>query len=102
LLFSISAPFRVHKTGNPQYWIFRRTGISEKDGDYVICEPCQYAQNGEIVAALIRHEEATVKRFYLRKNVIELKPENPSYPSMTYGFGEVFVQGRVIGLIRAF
>ncbi len=31
------------------------------DGDLAICEPRQYAQNGEIVVALINNEEATVK-----------------------------------------
>ena len=38
------------------------------DGDLVICEPRQYAENGEIVVALIQPEEATVKRFFRRKN----------------------------------
>ena len=57
------------------------------DGDLAICEPRQYAQNGEIVVALINNEEATVKRFFLRKNYIELRPENTDYSSMRYGFG---------------
>lgn len=70
------------------------------DGDLVICEPRQFAENGEIVVALINHEEATVKRFYVRKKDIELKPENPEYKPKRYGFGEVLVQGKVIGLIR--
>lgn len=70
------------------------------DGDIVICEPRQFAENGEIIAALIRQEEATVKRFFHRKTHIELRPENPDYPAMTYGFNEVLVQGKVIGLHR--
>lgn len=70
------------------------------DGDLVICEPCQYARNGEIVAALIRGEEATVKRFFLRADHIELRPENSAYTLMRFGFGEVLVQGKVIGLLR--
>ncbi|MFO7707116.1 MAG: transcriptional repressor LexA [Desulfobacterales bacterium] len=70
------------------------------DGDMVICEPCQYARNGEIVAALIRGEEATVKRFFLRADHIELRPENSAYTPMRFGFGEVLVQGKVIGLLR--
>lgn len=70
------------------------------DGDLVICEPCQYARNGEIVAALIRGEEATVKRFFLRADHIELRPENSAYTPMRFGFGEVLVQGKVIGLLR--
>ena len=70
------------------------------DGDLVICEPRQYAANGEIVVALIGSEEATVKRFFLRRNGIELRPENAAYSARSYGFGEVMVQGKVIGLIR--
>lgn len=70
------------------------------DGDVVICEPRQFAKNGEIVAALINHEEATVKRFYLRKSHIELIPENPEFKPVKYRLGEVLVQGKVIGLIR--
>jgi len=70
------------------------------DGDWVICEPRQYAENGEIVVALINQEEATVKRFFLRKRHIELHPENPAYRPKHYNFKEVLVQGRVIGVQR--
>ncbi len=69
------------------------------DGDLVICEPRQYAQNGEIVVALIR-EEATVKRFFRRTGHIELRPENRNHLPMRYGFDEVLVQGKVVGLVR--
>ena len=75
-------------------------GAGILDGDLVICEPRQYAQNGEIVVALIHGEEATVKRFFRRADHIELRPENPSRPPMRYGFDEVLVQGKVIGLQR--
>ena len=74
------------------------TGIL--DGDLAICEPRQYAQNNEIVVALIHNEEATVKRFYLRKNHIELRPENTNFSVMRYDFGEVMIQGKVIGVQR--
>ena len=70
------------------------------DRDLAICEPRQYAQNGEIVVALIHAEEATVKRFYLREDHIELRPENPRYKPMRYGFGDVLIQGRVVGIQR--
>lgn len=70
------------------------------DGDLVICEPRQYAQNGEIVAALIQGEEVTVKRFFRRTGHIELRPENPNHSPMRYGFDEVLVQGKVVGLVR--
>jgi len=70
------------------------------DGDLVICEPRQYAENGEIIVALIHQEEATVKRFFRRKRHIELHPENPAYKPMTYAFNEVLVQGKVVGVQR--
>ncbi|MCP4366903.1 MAG: transcriptional repressor LexA [Deltaproteobacteria bacterium] len=70
------------------------------DGDLVICEPRQYAENGEIIVALVNQEEATVKRFFQRKGYIELRPENPAYKSMTYAFNEILVQGKVIGINR--
>lgn len=70
------------------------------DGDLSICEPRQFAQNGEIVVALINHEDATVKRFFLRKKRIELRPENRAFSPMYYDFGEVLIQGKVIGVHR--
>ena len=83
----------------------RVRGDSMKDvgilsGDLAVCEPRQYAANGEIVVALIRNEEATVKRFFLRSDHIELKPENEAYEPTRYGFSEVLIQGRVIGIQR--
>ena len=83
----------------------RVKGDSMKDagilsGDLAICEPRQYAQNGEIVVALINNEEATVKRFFLRDDHVELRPENADYSPMRYGFGEVLVQGKIIGIHR--
>jgi repressor LexA len=76
------------------------TGAAILEGDLVICEPRQYAENGEIVVALIHQEEATVKRFFRRKKHIELRPENPAYQPMTYAFNEVLIQGKVIGVQR--
>lgn len=75
-------------------------GVGIFDGDVAICEPRQYAENGEIVAVLINGEEATVKRFFLRKDHVALRPENPDYEIMRYEFGEVLIQGKVIGIQR--
>lgn len=71
------------------------------DGDLVICEPRQFAEDGEIVVALINQEEATVKRFFRRKRHIELRPENPEYKAVRYDFNEVLIQGKVIGVQRS-
>jgi repressor LexA len=70
------------------------------NGDLAICEPRQFAQNGEIVAALIGGEEATVKRFFLRGDHVELRPENPRFALLRCRLGEVLVQGKVVGVLR--
>lgn len=70
------------------------------DQDLAICRPRQYARNREIVVALIHNEDATVKRFFLHPDAIELRPENPDFKSCLYHFDEVLVQGKVIGIIR--
>jgi repressor LexA len=70
------------------------------DGDLAICEPRQYARNGEIVVVLIDQEEATVKRFFLHEDRVELRPDNPRYTPLFYRFGNVLVQGKVIGIFR--
>jgi repressor LexA len=69
-------------------------------GDLAICEPRQFAQNGEIVVALIKNEEATVKRFFLYEQYIELCPENENFQPLQYGFSEVLIQGKVVGIHR--
>lgn len=75
-------------------------GAGILDGDLVICEPRQYAESGEVVAVLLYGEEATVKRFFLHSDHIELRPENEAYPVMRYQFNELLVQGKVVGVVR--
>ena len=70
------------------------------DGDLAICKPRQYALNNEIIVALINNEEATIKRFFLHDEFIELRPENPDFRSQQYQFDEVMIQGKIIGIIR--
>jgi len=48
------------------------------DGDIVIVESRQYADNGDIVVAMM-NDEATVKRFYREENgMVRLQPANSS------------------------
>jgi repressor LexA len=70
------------------------------DQDLAICEPRQYARDKEIVVALIHHEEATVKRFFLHPDCIELRPENPAFNAQKYKFEDVLIQGKVMGIVR--
>ncbi len=89
----------------PNLFALRIKGNSMKDaaildGDLVICEPRQFAENGEIIVALLHQEEATVKRFFHRGDHILLKPENPSYAPVKYNFNEILIQGKVVGIQR--
>lgn len=70
------------------------------DQDIAVCEPRQYAQDREIIVALIHNEEATVKRFFLHRDHIELRPENPEFEPGTYAFDDIMIQGRIIGIVR--
>jgi len=70
------------------------------DGDYVIVQPQNEADNGDIVIALLNQEEVTVKRFYQNRDKIILKPSNPTYqPIITR---DIIILGKVIGIIRRF
>lgn len=71
------------------------------NGDIAICEPRQFAADGEIVVALIGFEEASVKRFFRHDTQIELRPENEDYEPMFFDFSDILIQGRVVGIQRA-
>ncbi|MCM1507564.1 MAG: transcriptional repressor LexA [Ruminococcus flavefaciens] len=68
------------------------------DGDIVIVQKTTYAENGDIVVALINHEEATVKRFFKEEKKFRLQPENDSMQPII--LDDVEILGRVIGLKR--
>ncbi|HKL74504.1 MAG TPA: transcriptional repressor LexA [Halanaerobiales bacterium] len=69
------------------------------DGDLVIAQKQNHAENGEIVIGLIE-DEATVKTYYKEKDHIKLQPENDSYEPI---LGKnIKVLGKVVGLYRKF
>lgn len=72
------------------------------DGDYALIQRTQTARDGEIVVALVRNEEATLK--YLRKNGpnIQLDPANAAYEPQIYPAEEVAIQGKLAGLLRRY
>lgn len=67
------------------------------DGDYVIVESSDTAENGDIVVALIG-DEATVKRFYKESDHFRLQPENRFMEPIIVK--ELKILGRVVGLFR--
>jgi repressor LexA len=65
----------------------------------VIVQPQNTANDGDIVVALI-NDEATVKRFYRRKDYAELRPSNPKYKPLRFSQGDLQIQGKVVGVQR--
>jgi repressor LexA len=68
------------------------------DGDLLIIQPQQTANNNDIVAALIG-DDATVKRFVQKDNVSYLKAENPKYSNI-YPDEQWTIQGKVMAVVR--
>ncbi len=78
-------------------------GIGILDGDTVIIEGRQTANDDDIVVALIDNEDATLKRFKNRGDgFIELIPENPDMLTMIYTADRVSIQGVVVGMLRTY
>jgi repressor LexA len=72
------------------------------DGDTVIVERGDTAENGEIVVALVDNEEVTLKRLRRRGASIALEPANQTYETRIFGPDRVKVQGRLVGLMRRY
>ncbi|SLN36521.1 LexA repressor [Falsiruegeria litorea R37] len=72
------------------------------DGDVVVIRETSTADNGDIVVALVEDQEATLKRFFRRGNVIALEAANPAYETRMFPDDKVKVQGRLVGLIRTY
>jgi repressor LexA len=72
------------------------------DGDTVIIQRCDTAENGTVVVALVDNEEVTLKRLRRRGASIALEPANKTYETRIFGPDRVKVQGRLVGLMRRF
>ena len=72
------------------------------DGDVVVIKRTDTADNGQIVVALVRDEEATLKTLRKKGGSIALEEANPAYETRIFGPGEVKVQGKLVGLIRQY
>jgi repressor LexA len=72
------------------------------DGDFALVRRTNTARDGEIVVALVRGEEATLK--YLRREgaQVRLDPANAAYDPQYYRPDEVEVQGKLAGLLRRY
>jgi len=72
------------------------------DGDTVIVQRCDTAENGSIVVALVDNLEVTLKRLRRRGASIALEPANQAYETRIFGPDRVKVQGRLVGLLRRY
>lgn len=70
------------------------------DGDFVIIEEQNYAQDGDIVIALLENGLATLKRFFREPDRIRLEPANSSMDPI-YAT-DLRIQGKCVGIIRRF
>jgi repressor LexA len=72
------------------------------DGDTVIIQRSDTAENGAVVVALVDNEEVTLKRLRRRGASIALEPANKAYETRIFGPDRVKVQGRLVALMRRF
>ena len=72
------------------------------DGDTVLIERCENAENGTIVVALIDNNEVTLKRLRRKGDSIALEPANQAHKTRIFGPDRVKLQGKLIGLMRRY
>ena len=93
--------------GNGSYYALEVSGDSMinkgiMDNDIAIIEKRNSAENGKIVVALIRKEEATLKILSYNEKKIILEPANKNYKSQIYTQNEVEIQGILVGIIQKY
>lgn len=96
----------IQRGGN--HYVLRVKGNSMideqiRDGDFVIVNEKNTADNGEMVIALIDGSSATVKKFYReRDGRIRLQPANETMNPIYVHENDISIQGIVVGVLRRF
>jgi repressor LexA len=72
------------------------------DGDYVLVEQTNVARQGEIVVALVRGSETTLKRYFIEGDRVRLQPSNSDMAPIYVPLSQVAIQGRVLGVVRRY
>lgn len=70
------------------------------DGDFVVIEEQDYANNGDIVVALLESGLATLKRYFKEASRVRLEPANSRMSPIFVN--NVRIQGKCVGVIRRF
>jgi DNA polymerase V len=77
-------------------------GASIEDGDKVVVDRALKPKHQDIIVAVV-NGDYTIKRLYKHRSTIELRPENPAYPVITFTDGsELQVWGVVVGVVRKY
>ncbi|MAZ61212.1 MAG: repressor LexA [Candidatus Marinimicrobia bacterium] len=72
------------------------------DGDYIVVKKSQIARAGDTVVAIL-NGEATLKKYYLGKNGVELHPRNRKYNIIFVSTDDqLYIQGQVLGVFREY
>ena len=74
-----------------------------RDGDYIVVQAQDTAEDGQMVVALVGGEAATVKKLYREgSGQVRLQPANPTMKPIFADAADVRVQGIVVGVIRKY
>jgi repressor LexA len=89
---------------NGDHFVLQVRGDSMKedgilDGDFVVVRKQPIAENGETVVALINNE-ATVKKYYKKKDHVELRPAHAEMTPIRVKEGDLRIEGKVVGVMR--
>ena len=74
------------------------TGAGIHDGDYIVCQSAQTAENGQIVVALLDEQNATLKRFFRDRKAVRLMPANDAFEPIYSDTCRI--QAVAVGVIR--
>ena len=74
-----------------------------RDGDYIVVQAQESAEDGQMVVALVGGDSATVKKLYREQGgMIRLQPANPTMEPIIADARDVRIQGIVVGVIRKY
>ncbi len=93
--------------GNREVFALQVRGDSMRDehivdGDYVLVEHTSTARQGEIIVALVRGSETTLKRYYIEGTMVRLQPSNIEMEPIYVPLSQIAIQGRVLGVLRRY
>jgi repressor LexA len=91
--------------GQGEFFALRAQGdsminVGINDGDYVVIRKQSFADEGQIVVAMVNNCDCTLKRYFIdrQKKKVRLHPENDGMEDMYYK--EVAIQGVAIKVIK--